>query len=91
MILGPLFGRRAQAKCSQRTGPVLAHVVLLISQKDYELLLPGDGTALYISSLLKPFDLKITRLARGLATGSAIEYASPKMLTDAITGRQKLE
>jgi recombination protein RecR len=51
----------------------------------------GDGTALYISSLLKPFDLKITRLARGLATGSAIEYASPKMLTDAITGRQKLE
>jgi recombination protein RecR len=51
----------------------------------------GDGTALYISSLLKPFDLKITRLARGLATGSAIEYASPKMLTDAITGRQQLE
>ena len=51
----------------------------------------GDGTALYISSLLKPFPIKITRLARGLATGSAIEYASPKMLTDAITGRQKLE
>jgi recombination protein RecR len=51
----------------------------------------GDGTALYISSLLKPFDVKITRLARGLATGSTIEYASPKMLTDAITGRQKLE
>jgi recombination protein RecR len=51
----------------------------------------GDGTALYISSLLKPFAVKITRLARGLATGSAIEYASPKMLADAITGRQKLE
>ena len=51
----------------------------------------GDGTALYISSLLKPFPIKITRLARGLATGSAIEYASPKMLTDAITGRQELE
>ncbi|HUT29151.1 MAG TPA: recombination mediator RecR, partial [Sedimentisphaerales bacterium] len=46
----------------------------------------GDGTALYISSLLKPFAVRITRLARGLATGSAIEYASPKMLTDAITG-----
>jgi recombination protein RecR len=51
----------------------------------------GDGTALYISSLLKPLAAKITRLARGLATGSTIEYASPKMLTDAITGRQKLE
>ncbi|MHC4645369.1 MAG: recombination mediator RecR [Planctomycetota bacterium] len=51
----------------------------------------GDGTSLYISSLLKTTGVKITRLARGLATGSTIEYASPKMLTDAITGRQKLE
>ncbi|MHC4336265.1 MAG: recombination mediator RecR [Planctomycetota bacterium] len=51
----------------------------------------GDGTALYISSLLKPFSVRITRLARGLATGSTLEYASPKMLTDAIGGRQKLE
>ncbi len=51
----------------------------------------GDGTALYISSLLKPTKVKITRLARGLATGSTIEYASGKMLTDAIIGRQQLE
>jgi recombination protein RecR len=51
----------------------------------------GDGTALYISSLLKNAGVKITRLARGLPTGSAIEYASGKMLTDAITGRQQLE
>ncbi|MHC4659324.1 MAG: recombination mediator RecR [Planctomycetota bacterium] len=51
----------------------------------------GDGTALYVSSLLKTSNVKITRLARGLPTGSTIEYASGKMLTDAITGRQKLE
>jgi recombination protein RecR len=51
----------------------------------------GDGTALYISSLLKPTGVKITRLARGLAAGSTIEYASGKMLIDAITGRQELE
>ncbi len=51
----------------------------------------GDGTALYISSLLKNTGVKITRLARGLPTGSTIEYASGKMLTDAITGRQELE
>lgn len=50
----------------------------------------GDGTALYISSLLKDTGVKITRLARGLPTGSTIEYASGKMLTDAITGRQQL-
>ncbi len=51
----------------------------------------GDGTSLYISSLLKNAGVKITRLARGLPTGSTIEYASGKMLTDAITGRQQLE
>ena len=53
--------------------------------------LAGDGTTLYISSLLRPTGVKITRLARGLPTGSTIEYASGKMLTDAIIGRQKLE
>ena len=51
----------------------------------------GDGTALYISSLLRTTDVKITRLARGLPTGSTIEYASGKMLADAIIGRQALE
>jgi recombination protein RecR len=51
----------------------------------------GDGTALYISSLLKSTGVKITRLARGIATGSTLEYANPKMLSDAITSRQPLE
>jgi len=51
----------------------------------------GDGTSLYISSLLKSTGIKITRLARGLATGTTLEYASGKMLTDAITSRQPLE
>ena len=51
----------------------------------------GDGTALYISSLLRAMGVKITRLARGLPTGSTIEYASGKMLTDAIIGRRELE
>ena len=51
----------------------------------------GDGTSLYISSLLRPLGVRITRLARGLPTGSTIEYASGKILTDAILGRQELE
>ena len=53
--------------------------------------LEGDGTSLYISSLLRPLGVRITRLARGLPTGSTIEYASGKILTDAILGRQELE
>ena len=51
----------------------------------------GDGTSLYISSLLRNTDVKITRLARGLPTGTTIEFASGKMLSDAIAGRQTLE
>ncbi len=51
----------------------------------------GDGTTLYISSLLRTTGVKITRLARGLPTGSSIEYASGKILTDAILGRQEVE
>ena len=51
----------------------------------------GDGTALYISSLLRTAGIKITRLARGLPSGSTIEYASGKILTDAILGRRELE
>ncbi len=50
----------------------------------------GDGTALYISSLLKDTGVRITRLARGLPTGGTIEYANGKMLTDAIIGRRQL-
>jgi len=53
--------------------------------------LEGDGTSLYISSLLRPLGVRITRLARGLPSGSTIEYASGKILTDAILGRQDLE
>lgn len=51
----------------------------------------GDGTALYISSLIRPLGVKITRLARGLPGGSQIEFASGAILTDAILGRNPLE
>ena len=50
----------------------------------------GDGTALYISNLLRDFDVKITRLARGITTGSILEYTNKEILSDALTGRQPL-
>jgi recombination protein RecR len=50
----------------------------------------GDGTALYIANLLKEMPVRITRLARGLTSGSVIEYANKEMLTDALRGRQSL-
>lgn len=50
----------------------------------------GDGTALYIRSLLSPLGVKVTRLARGLPTGSTIEFSSGSILADAILGRNEL-
>jgi len=51
--------------------------------------LEGDGTALYISHRLADFPIEITRLARGLTTGSVLEFANKEILADALTGRQK--
>ena len=51
----------------------------------------GDATALYIVSLVRPMGVKVTRLARGLPSGSAIEFAGGQILADAIRGRQKME
>jgi recombination protein RecR len=50
--------------------------------------LEGDGTALYISNLLENEPVKITRLARGIASGSVLEFANKEMLADAMRGRQ---
>ena len=50
----------------------------------------GDGTALHISSLLEPINVKITRPARGLASGATIEFSSKDTIAEAITGRGPL-
>lgn len=47
----------------------------------------GEATTLYLSKLLKPFGLRITRIARGLPIGSDIEYADIVTLSRAIEGR----
>ena len=47
----------------------------------------GDGTALYLETILEPLGVKTTRLARGLAVGSPLEYATTAMLEAAIRGR----
>ena len=53
--------------------------------------LDGDGTALYISSMLSGQKVKITRLARGLPSGGSIEFANKEVLSEAIQGRTKME
>lgn len=47
----------------------------------------GDATAMYISRLLKPFEVKVTRLAYGIPVGSNLEFADDATLLRAIEGR----
>ena len=48
----------------------------------------GEATALYIQRLLEPFEVKITRPARGLPVGGDLEYADEITLSRAMEGRQ---
>jgi len=50
--------------------------------------LEGDGTSLYLSNLLAGTNVQITRLARGLPSGSVLEFANSQMLADALEGRR---
>src|SRR3954454_11417709 len=50
--------------------------------------LEGDGTALLVANRLADANVPITRLARGLASGSVLEFANKEMLADALNGRQ---
>ena len=49
----------------------------------------GDGTALYISNMLSEYPIQITRLARGITTGSILEFTNKEILADALNLRQK--
>ncbi len=48
----------------------------------------GEATAIYLSKLLKPLGVKVTRIARGLPVGSDLEYADSVTLAKAMEGRQ---
>jgi recombination protein RecR len=52
--------------------------------------LEGEATAMYLSRLLRPLGLRLTRLARGLPTGADLEYADDLTLARAVEGRQEV-
>lgn len=60
--------------------------VIMATNPDVE----GEATAMYISKLLKPFDIKITRLSQGVSMGSDIEYADEVTLARAIEDRKEI-
>ena len=60
--------------------------VIMATNPDTE----GEATAMYIARLLKPFGVRITRLAYGLSVGGNLEYADDATLLRALEGRQEL-
>ena len=50
----------------------------------------GEATAMYISRLLKPSGIKVTRIAHGLPVGGDLEYADEVTLSKALEGRREL-
>lgn len=60
--------------------------VIMATNPDTE----GEATAMYISRLLKPFEIKVTRLAYGIPVGSNLEFADDATLNRAIEGRTEM-
>ena len=60
--------------------------VIMATNPDTE----GEATAMYIFRLLRPMEVKVTRLAYGMSVGSQLEYADEVTLTRALEGRQEI-
>ena len=60
--------------------------VIMATNPDTE----GEATAMYISRLLRPMEVKVTRLAYGVPVGSQLEYADEVTLSRALEGRQEM-
>ncbi len=60
--------------------------VIMATNPDTE----GEATAMYLARLLKPFEVKVTRLAYGIPVGSHLEFADDATLMRALEGRREL-
>ena len=69
-----------------RVGTGNVREVIMATNPDTE----GEATAMYISRLLRPMEIKVTRLAYGVPVGSQLEYADEVTLSRALEGRQEI-
>ena len=88
--LSPLDGRgpeqiRARELVARLEGAGV-HEVILATNPNVE----GEATALYLLRLLKPFSVRVTRIARGLPMGGDLEYADEATLARALEGRREI-
>ena len=69
-----------------RVGEGNVREVIMATNPDTE----GEATAMYVSRLLKPLEVKVTRLAYGIPVGSQLEYADEVTLLRALEGRREI-
>ena len=88
--LSPLEGRGPERIRGQellaRVADGRAREVILATNPTVE----GEATALYLQRLLKPTAVRVTRLARGIPVGGALQYADEVTLSRALEGRREL-
>jgi len=70
----------------QRVGDDKVKEVIMATNPDVE----GEATAVYISRLLKPMGIKVTRIAHGIPVGGDLEYADEVTLSKALEGRREM-
>ncbi len=70
----------------QRLGSDTVQEVILATNPNLE----GDATAMYLTRLLQPLGMTVTRLARGLPMGGDLEYADEITLSNALAGRSQI-
>ena len=70
----------------RRVAPGEVREVIMATNPDTE----GEATAMYISRLLRPMEIRVTRLAYGVPVGSQLEYADEVTLSRALEGRQEM-
>jgi recombination protein RecR len=70
----------------QRVGSGEVKEVILATNPDVE----GEATAVYISRLIKPLGIRVTRIAHGIPVGGDLEYADEVTLSKALEGRREI-
>lgn len=85
LTVEPLLRRIAHTNTGRDAKPLAREVILGMGPT-----LEGDGTALYLAQRLQQTDVTVTRLARGLPTGSTLEMVSKAVLADSIQGRHAM-
>jgi len=74
------------AELLERLKPGVVKEVILATNPQVE----GDATALFLKEQIKPFNVQVTRIARGIPVGGDLEYTDGATLTDALRGRHDL-